>query len=137
MVDLVNSMFIAASGMKAQSDRLRVVAQNISNVDTTGAKPNESPYRRKVVSFQNKLDRELDADLVKVSQYGVDKSDFPKKYDPSHPAADEEGYVQMPNVNPMLEMVDMREARRAYEANVNIVEVSKGMLLQTINMLKS
>jgi flagellar basal-body rod protein FlgC len=79
----------------------------------------------------------MDADLVRVSKYGVDKSDFPKKYDPSHPAADEAGYVQMPNVNAMMEMVDMREARRAYEANVNIVEVSKGMLLQTINMLKA
>ncbi len=137
MVDLVNSMFIAASGMRAQGDRLRVVAQNIANVDTTGANPNEAPYRRKVVSFDNHLDREMDADLVRVSKYGVDRSDFIKKYDPSHPAADDGGYVQMPNVNLMMEMVDMREARRAYEANVNIVEVTKGMLMQTINMLKT
>jgi flagellar basal-body rod protein FlgC len=137
MVDLVNSMFIASSGMKAQSDRLRIVAQNIANVDTTGSNPNEAPYRRKVVSFENELNRELDADMVKVSDYGVDKSAFPRKYDPSHPAADEAGYIQTPNVNMMIEMVDMREARRAYEANINMVEVSKNLLLQTINILKS
>ncbi len=136
MVDLVNSMYISASGMKAQSDRLRVVAENIANVDSTGRSPNEDPYRRKVVTFKNQLDREMDADLVKVGKYGVDRTDFPKKYDPSHPAADANGYVEMPNVNPMLEMVDMREARRAYEANINMIEVSKGMLMQTVNMLR-
>jgi flagellar basal-body rod protein FlgC len=136
MVDLVNSMYISASGMKAQSDRLRIVAENIANVDSTGRSPNEDPYRRKVVTFKNQLDRELDADVVRVSEYGVDKTDFPKKYDPSHPAADANGYVEMPNVNPMLEMVDMREARRAYEANINMIEVSKGMLMQTVNMLR-
>jgi flagellar basal-body rod protein FlgC len=136
MVDLVNSMYIAASGMKAQSDRLRVVAENIANVDSTGRSPNEDPYRRKIVTFKNQLDREMDADLVKVGEYGVDRTPFPKKYDPSHPAADADGYVEQPNVNPMLEMVDMREARRAYEANINMVETSKGMLLQTVNMLR-
>lgn len=136
MVDLVNSMYIAASGMKAQSDRLRIVAQNIANVDTTGEVPGERPYARKVVTFKNVLDREMDADLVRVSKYGVDKTPFPKRYDPTHPAADEQGYVELPNVNPMIEMVDMREARRAYEANINVVEVSKGMLLHTVNMLR-
>jgi flagellar basal-body rod protein FlgC len=136
MVDLVNSMYIAASGMKAQSDRLRVVAENIANVDSTGRSPDQDPYRRKIVTFKNQLDREMDADLVRVGEYGVDKTSFPKKYDPSHPAADANGYVEEPNVNPMLEMVDMREARRAYEANINMVETSKGMLLQTVNMLR-
>lgn len=136
MVDLVNSMYIAASGMKAQSDRLRVVAENIANVDSTGRSPDQDPYRRKIVTFKNQLDREMDADLVRVGEYGVDKTPFPKKYDPSHPAADADGYVEEPNVNPMLEMVDMREARRAYEANINMVETSKGMLLQTVNMLR-
>ena len=136
MVDLVNSMFISASGMKAQSDRLRIVAQNVANVDSTGETPGSTPYRRKVVTFKNELNREIDADLVKVSKYGYDKTPFPKKYDPAHPAADQEGYVMMPNVNPMMEMVDMREARRAYEANINMIEVSKGMLMQTVNMLR-
>ena len=136
MVDLVNSMHISASGMKAQGDRLRIVAQNVANIDSTGETEGSAPYRRKVVTFKNKLDREMGADLVEVSKYGYDKTDFPKKYDPGHPAADAEGYVLMPNVNPMLEMVDMREARRAYEANVNMVETSKAMLMQTVNMLR-
>jgi flagellar basal-body rod protein FlgC len=137
MVDLVNSMYISASGMKAQSDRLRVVAENIANVDSTGDSPDVAPYRRKVVTFKNQLDREIGADLVKVGKYGVDKTPYPKKYEPGHPAADASGYVQMPNVNPMLEMVDMREARRAYEANINMIEVTKGMLMQTLNILRA
>ncbi len=136
MVDLINSMHIAASGMKAQSDRLRIVAQNIANANSTGESPGGTPYARKVVTFKNKLDRELDADLVEVSDYGVDKTPFPREYNPGHPAADQDGYVMMPNTNPMLEMVDMREARRAYEANINTIEVSKGMLMQTVNLLK-
>lgn len=136
MVDLVNSLYIAGSGMKAQSNRLRVVAENIANVDSTGQKPGDLPYRRKVVAFKNVMDREMGVERVEVNKVGFDNSEFNLKYDPSHPAANEEGYVQTPNVNPMIEMVDMREARRAYEANINVVEVSKGMLLQTVNMLR-
>jgi flagellar basal-body rod protein FlgC len=135
-MDLVNSLYIAASGMKAQSDRLRIVAENIANVDSAGESPNDTPYRRKTISFKNELDREIGVSKVEVSKYGVDPSNFIRKYDPSHPAADQEGYVNMPNVNPLIELVDMREARRGYEANVNVIEVSKGMLSQTINMLR-
>ena len=135
-MDLVNSLFIAASGMKAQSDRLRIVSENIANVDSAGENPNDLPYRRKTISFKNTLDRELGVNKVEVSKYGVDRSNFIRKYDPAHPAADAEGYVDMPNINPLIEMVDMREARRGYEANVNMIEVSKGMLSQTINMLR-
>lgn len=135
-MDLVNSLFIAASGMKAQSDRLRIVSENIANVDSAGESPNDQPYRRKTISFKNVLDRELGVNKVEVSKYGVDSSDFIRKYDPAHPAADAEGYVNMPNVNPLIELVDMREARRGYEANINMIEVSKGMLSQTINMLR-
>lgn len=136
MVDLVNSLYIAGSGMKAQSDRLRVVAENIANVDSVGTKPGDLPYRRKVVAFKNVLDREMGVSRVQVSKVGFDKSDFGLKYDPSHPAANADGYIQTPNVNTLIEMVDMREARRGYEANINVVEVSKGMLLQTVNMLR-
>ncbi len=136
MVDLVNSLYIAGSGMKAQSDRLRVVAENIANVDSLGTKPGEAPYRRKVVAFKNELDRELGVHRVEVNKVGFDKSDFGLKFDPSHPAANEQGYVQTPNVNMMIEMVDMREARRAYEANIDVVEVSKAMLQQTVAMLR-
>lgn len=135
-MDLVNSLSIAASGMKAQSDRLRIVAENIANVDSAGEAPGDTPYRRKTISFKNELDRELGVQKVQVSKYGVDNSDFIRKYDPAHPAADQEGYVNMPNVNTLVELVDMREARRGYEANVNVIEVSKGMLSQTINMLR-
>ncbi len=136
MTDLVNSLYIAGAGMKAQSDRLRIVSQNIANVDTTARFPGDAPYRRKVITFKNVLDRKLDADMVKVSKYGYDTSDFNKKFDPGHPGADADGYVLTPNVNAMVEMVDMREARRGYEANINVIEVSKGMLQQTINMLR-
>ncbi len=136
MVDIVNSIHIAGSGMKAQSDRLRIIAQNIANVDSVGRTPDEAPYRRKVLAFRNKLDRAMGVELVQVSRYGYDKSDFNKKFDPTHPAADDEGYVLMPNVNPMIEMVDLREARRAYEANINVIEISKGMLEQTVSLLR-
>jgi len=136
MVDLVNSIYIANSGMKAQGDRLRVVAENIANVDSIGTKPGDLPYRRKVVAFKNVLDRELGVNRVEVSKVGVDNSDFGLKYDPSHPAANDKGYIQTPNVNLMIEMVDMREARRGYEANIDVVEVSKGMLQQTVGMLR-
>ncbi len=136
MTDLVDSLYIAASGMKAQGDRLRIVSQNIANADSLGRKPGEEPYRRKVIAFRNVLDREMNVDLVKVAEYGYDKSPFGKKFDPSHPAADEEGYVLTPNVNPMIEMIDMRESRRGYEANMNVIEVSKSMLMQTIQLIR-
>lgn len=122
--------------MKAQSDRLRVVSENIANADSLPTRPGEDPYRRKVISFRSELDRELGADKVEVYKYGYDKSDFKKKYDPGHPAADAEGYVLTPNVNTVMEMVDMREAQRGYEANLNMIEVSKGMLQRTVDMLR-
>lgn len=134
--DLVKSLYIAASGMRAQSDRLRVVSQNIANAESVGTRPGEAPYRRKVLTFRNIMDRKMEADLVKVGKYGYDDAPFKLKYDPNHPAADKEGYVRYPNINPLIEMMDMREARRGYEANVNVIEVSKGMIMQTINMLR-
>ena len=136
-MDLVNSLHIAASGMHAQSDRLRVVSENIANADSTGTQPGEQPYRRKTISFKNQLDREMGVDLVGTAKYGTDSSEFPLKYEPNNPMADANGYVKYPNVKPMVEMVDMREARRGYEANLNVVEVSKSMLMQTIGMLKN
>ncbi len=136
MTDLIDSLHIAASGMKAQSDRLRIVSQNIANANSLGRTPDEAPYRRKVIAFRNVLDREMNVELVKVAKYGVDKSPFGKKFDPSNPAADEQGYVLTPNVNPMIEMMDMRESRRGYEANLNVIEVSKAMLMQTIQLIR-
>lgn len=136
-MDIVDSLHIASSGMKAQSDRLRVISENIANADSTGTRPGEDPYRRKTISFKSELDRKMGIELVKADKYGADRSEFPKKYDPGNPIADKDGYVSYPNVKPMVEMVDMREARRGYEANLNVVEISKSMLMQTIGMIKN
>ena len=133
---LEDTLKIAAAGMRAQGDRLRVVSENLANSDSTSEVPGGEPYRRKVVIFQNTLDKEIGAETVKVSKRGYDMSDFNKRFDPSHPAADEQGYVLYPNVNSIVEMMDMREARRGYEANLGVVEVSKSMLSRTIELLK-
>ena len=132
---LTDTLQIAAAGMQVQGERLRTVAENIANAESTATTPGGTPYRRKTLSFQNVLNKELGIQTVKISKRGVDMSPFNKKYDPAHPAADAQGYVQYPNVNPVIEMVDMREARRAYEANINVVEVSKSMLTQTLQLL--
>lgn len=133
---LSDTLHIAAAGMKAQDDRLRVIAENIANADATSQIPGGDPYRRKTVTFQNVLNKELGIETVKVVRRGVDPSDFNRKYDPSHPAADAEGYVLYPNVNTIVEMMDMQEARRTYEANLNVVQVSKAMLAQTVELLR-
>ena len=116
--------------------RTQLLAENIANADSTGKTANEDPYRRKVVIFQNTLDKELGISTVKVAKRTNDMSEFRKKYDPTHPAADEQGYVLYPNVNSIVEMMDMREARRGYEANLNVIEVSKSMLTRTIDLLR-
>ena len=136
MADLIDTLQISAAGMRVQGDRLRIVAENIANAQSTSTKPGGDPYRRKTITFQNVMDRQRNMEMVKVVQRGFDKSPFEKKYDPAHPAADAEGYVKYTNVNSIIEMVDMREARRGYEANLNMVEVSKSMLTQTITLLK-
>lgn len=135
-MQLSDTLAIASSGMKAQGDRLRVVAENIANADSTGKSPSEEPYRRKLLVFQNVLDKEQGVSTVRVAERTHDMSEFRKKYDPTHPAADEKGYVLYPNVNSIVEMMDMREARRGYEANMNVVEVSKSMLSRTIDLLR-
>ena len=136
MDDLDKSSLIAASGMRAQAERMRVVSENMANADSLPASPQDLPYRRKTITFRNVLDRSMGADTVKVNKVDVDRSQFQKKYDPNHPAADSNGYVLAPNVNPMIELMDMREANRTYEANLNVVSVSKQLLTNTVNMLK-
>jgi len=130
------NLIIAASGMKAQGDRLRIIAENLANKDSAPKTKDAEPYRRKIVTFKNVLDRELDASLVKVDRVRKDESDLPLKYDPTNPAADEKGYVRMPNVNTLVELMDMREAQRSYEANLNMIEVSKSMLTRTLDLLR-
>jgi flagellar basal-body rod protein FlgC len=131
-----DTLHISASAMQAQAERLRVVAENIANAGSTSDVPGGEPYRRKMVVFQNVLDKEMGTNIVKVGKRVFDKSDFIKKYQPYHPAADEQGYVLYPNVNSIIEMMDMREARRGYEANLNVIEMAKSMLSQTINLLR-
>ncbi|MCG8547801.1 MAG: flagellar basal body rod protein FlgC [Alphaproteobacteria bacterium] len=130
------SMFIAASGMKAQGTRLRVIAENIANSGSVAEQPDGDPYRRRMTIFQNILDREMDARIVKVKRVREDMSDFGLTHDPSHPAANADGYVKTPNVNTLVEMMDMREAQRSYEANLNMIDVTKSMLSRTLDLLR-
>lgn len=135
-MDLQRSIAISASGLKAQSLRMRVVAENLANQGTMAAAPGEEPYRRKIVMFKDVLDRETGASSVKVSKVTVDQSDFQKVYMPSHPGADEQGYVLKPNVNSIIESSDMKEAQRSYEANLNAVEAAKSLTMRTIDLLR-
>ena len=128
--DLTHSLTISASGMDAQTIRLRVIAENLANQDTTGSSPGADPYRRKTVTFAQRLD------TVGVKAIGRDKGDLPLRYDPSNPAANASGYVKLPNVNSFTEMMDMREAQRSYNANLAVMQASRGMLGRTIEILK-
>ena len=136
MMDLKSSMFVSASGMKAQGERIKLISQNIANSDSTAQTPGEEPFRRKVLTFKNYLDRGVDARVVKVDKIGSDKSDFELRYDPGHPAANSDGYVMMPNVNTMVEMADMREAQRSYEANLSVIDISRTLMMRTIQILR-
>lgn len=137
MSDLLSTMKISGAGMKAQSERVRVIAQNIANADTAPSKPGENPYTRKTISFKNQMDRELGEKLVAVDKISQDnKTDFVKKYMPGHPAADADGYVMMPNVTTLIEMMDMREASKSYEANMGIYTQTRDMASKTIDMLR-
>ena len=136
-MDLTRALDISAAGMSAQTTRLRVIAENLANQDTTGSTPGAAPYRRKIVTFGNHVDRATGVDLVQVDRIGHDESDFPLRYDPSHPAADKRGYVKMPNVNSFIEVMDMREAERSYNANLAVMQSTRGMLERTIEYLKS
>lgn len=133
---LMSSIAIASSGLKAQSTRMRVVAENVANANSTASTPGGDPYRRKTITFEAELDRSLGASLVEVKSIGVDRSLFKQVYDPSHPAADEDGYVKMPNVSTLIEMADMREATRAYEANLNMIEQARSMLMRTTDLIR-
>ncbi|MEO1043179.1 MAG: flagellar basal body rod protein FlgC [Pseudomonadota bacterium] len=129
------AMKIAASGLEAQSLRVRMVSENIANSSSLGAAPGADPYRRKTIVFQPDFDRALGADIVKVKKIGLDPGDFTLSYDPSHPAANADGYVKQPNVNPLIEMTDMREATRSYDANLNLIEQARGMAMSTLALL--
>ncbi len=136
-MDLMQAMTLAAKGMQAQGVRMRVISENLANTDTTAKTPGADPYRRQIVTFKNELNRSEGMKEVTVDKISYDKADFQTKYDPSHPAADAQGYIKTPNVNPLVEMMDMREAQRSYEANLGVIEISKSMLMRTIDMIRS
>ena len=135
-METMKSMLIAASGMRAQAERMRIIAENLANATSTAAKPGEDPYRRQIPVFKAELDRASGAQTVQMSGVVQDTSDFREQYMPGHPAADERGYVKMPNVNSLVEMMDMREAQRAYEANLNVIDNTRTMMARTVDLLK-
>jgi flagellar basal-body rod protein FlgC len=135
-LDLSTSMAIVASGMRAQTDRMRVISENIANASSTAKTPDGEPYRRKVPTMQSEFDRSLGATMVKPGQPVADMSEFRSQYDPGNPVADKQGYVKLPNVNPLVEIMDMREAQRSYEADLTVMEASKSMLARTVDLLK-
>lgn len=135
--DFSRSMGIAASGLRAQAGRIRVISENIANADSTAQTAGGNPYRRKVPTFSSMLDRTLDARTVALGRVKPDTSDFRVKYEPTNPAADASGNVKYPNVNPLVEMTDMRDAQRSYEANLNVISATRRMIQRTLDILKS
>jgi flagellar basal-body rod protein FlgC len=135
--DFVRSMGIATSGLRAQAGRMRVISENIANADSTAPTSGGEPYRRKVPSFSSALDRTLDAKVVTLGKIRSDQSAFHVKFEPGNPAADASGNVRYPNVNPLVEMTDMREAQRSYEANLNIISATRRMIQRTLDILKA
>ncbi len=136
-MDFLKSISIAASGLRAQAGRMRIISENIANADSTGQSPGADPYRRKVATFSSQLDRALDANVVSLGRVQPDRSDFRTRYEPGNPAADANGYVKYPNVNTLVEMTDMRDAQRSYEANLNIVTATRRMIERTLDILKA
>lgn len=137
MADMQDALVISSHGMRAQGERTRVISENIANASTGALTPNSEPYSRKVITFKNELDREDHLRKVKVEDITDDRrQDFPLKYMPDHPGANAEGYVKMPNVNMLIELNDMREAQRSYEANLGMVEQSRTMMFRTIDLLR-
>ena len=130
------TMAVAASALKAQQSRMRVIAENIANAQSTAKTPGGDPYRRRVPVFEPDNKVASGADGVKIAQVRDDMRDFRTVYDPGHPAADEKGYVKLPNVDSLVEALDMREAQRAYEANLNVIETARSMESRTLDILK-
>lgn len=137
MSDFLSSLKIAATGLHAQNARMRIIAENLANADSAGKTPDEDPYRRKIPTFDAVMDREIGGTTVQIGRVAYDQSDFQSRYEPGHPAADANGYVRYPNVNSLIETMDMREAQRTYEANLNVVTVTRQMLGSTLDILRA
>jgi flagellar basal-body rod protein FlgC len=136
-MDFIKSIATATSGLHAQAGRMRVISENIANADSTGQTPGAAAYRRKIPTFRTEVDRVLGADVVALGRVRTDPSNFRRVYEPGHPAADANGYVNYPNVNPLVEMTDMRDAQRSYEANLNVITAARHMLERTVAILNS
>jgi flagellar basal-body rod protein FlgC len=135
-MDFLKTLTIAASGLKAQSGRMKVIAENIANASSTANAPGADPYRRRIVSFRSSFDRELEAQVVTLGRVQTDRSDFVTRHEPGHPAADQRGNVKYPNVDSLVEVVDMREAQRSYEANINVIGATRRMIARTLELLR-
>ena len=136
-MELMKAFNIAASGLRVQSERVRVISENVANSGSTAEKPGDDPYRRKTISFSSQLDKAVGANLVKIDNIGVDRSPFGQRYDPNHPAADDNGYILTANVNSLIEMMDMREAQRSYEANLAVIKMTRDLAARTIELLRA
>ena len=137
MSDMFSTLTISSAGMKTQNERIRVISQNIANADTAPSKPGEKPYNRQIISFKNVLDKTSGEKVVTLDKVTKDdKAEFVKKYMPGHPAADADGYVQMPNVNAIVETMDMKEASTTYQANLGMFTQTRDMMNRTIDILR-
>lgn len=136
MSDMFSTLQISGAGMRVQNERVRVIAQNIANADTAPTKAGDKPYTRQIISFKERLDKAAGERLVRVDDITTDKSEYQIKYMPGHPAADKDGYVQMPNVNTLVETMDMREASKTYEANLGMFTQSRDMMSRTIDLIR-
>lgn len=136
-MDFLKTVAIAASGLKAQAGRMRIISENLANADSTATRPGQEPYRRKITTFRPRFDRELDAQVVSLGRVAKDNGAFRTRIEPGHPAADANGVVQLPNVNSLIESMDMREAQRSYEANLNLITATRRMISRTIEILRA
>ncbi|MHA1567700.1 MAG: flagellar basal body rod protein FlgC [Alphaproteobacteria bacterium] len=135
-MDFDKTLSIAAAGMMAQNVRVRVISENIANAGSLAEGPGGDPYRRKIVNFKNTLNRELGINTVEVERISTDPSAFGRRFQPAHPAADADGYVSTPNVQGLLEMMDLREAQRSYDSNLRVIDAARTMLSRTIELLR-
>ncbi len=136
MAEFDKTLGIASAGLQAQTIRLRVIAENIANAGSLAQTPDGKPYQRKVVTFENELDRQLGVETLQLERIARDRSGFGRRFEPNHPAADAEGYVQTPNVQSLVEMMDLREAQRSYEANLRVVDSARTMVSRAIELLR-
>jgi flagellar basal-body rod protein FlgC len=135
-MDFTTSMAVSASGLKAQSERMKIISENIANANSTATTPGGDPYRRQIPTMKSAFDRTLNATMVQTDKPVTDNSDFRLQYDPGNPIADAQGYVKLPNVNSLIEIMDMRDAQRAYEADLTVMDATKTMLSRTVDLLR-